>query len=115
MAYLVEKMKPATIVTFSDVTGSPRVKMDLPSPLRIGDHVAMRFQLQRQNGGRSEVLDVMGDFRVSEVRFDTEGGVGRQHLVVQSLGKAPAWRAVKKAPVTAKRLSPARFPRTVIA
>lgn len=108
-------MKPATIVTLSDVTGNPRVKMDLPSPLRIGDRVSMRFQLQRQNGGRSEVLDVTGDFRVSEIHFGTEGGVGRQHLVVQSLGKAPAWRAVKKAPVAAKRLSPARFPRTVIA
>lgn len=89
-------MTPATIVELGDVAGKPKVKQDLPSPLRNGDKVHLRFQLARQNGGRSEVLDVQGEFVIRSVRFDASDGPTRQLLTVESTGVAPSWRAVKK-------------------
>jgi hypothetical protein len=103
-------MIPASIVELADVLGKPKVKMDLPSPMRIGDKVKLRFHLSRQNGGRSEVLDVNGDFQVRGVSFE----MARQCLSVESLGAAPAWRAVKKTLSPVRKLGPARVPPMVI-
>lgn len=109
------KMNPATIVELGDVAGRPRVKMTLPVPLRIGDRIRLAFCLRRTNGGRSEVLDVSGDYRVTSVSFDASDGPPRQMLEVESAGKAANWRAVKRtSSVPERRLGPTRFPRTVV-
>ena len=107
-------MTPATVIELAEVPGAPRVKMSLPSPLRIGDRLNLGFILKRQNGGRSEVLDVKGEYRVRALTFDATSGVARQHIVVEAVGKAPSWRAVKKGSDPPRRLAPTRYPRTVI-
>jgi hypothetical protein len=108
------KMNPATLVEMSDVVGRPKVKMTLPVPLRIGDRIHLAFQLRRVNGGRSEVLDISGDFRITAVSFDASNGPTRQILAVESAGKAPTWRAVKTVPAPERKLGPTRFPRTSV-
>lgn len=107
-------MNPATLVELGDVAGLPKVKMTLPVPLRIGDRIHLAFQLRRTTGGRSEVLDVSGDFRVTSVSFDAAHGPPRQQLTVESAGKAPTWRAVKRQAAPERRLGPTRFPRTMV-
>jgi hypothetical protein len=108
-------MVPATIVELADVSGKPKVKLELPSPLRIGDKVQLRFRLSRQNGGRTEVLDVAGDYLIRSVSFDTVSGSARQCLSVESTGVAASWRAVKKTPsAPPRRVGPARAPRMAI-
>ncbi len=110
-------MVPASIVELADVSGKPRVKMGLPSPLRVGDKIQLRLHLTRQVGGRSEVLDVSGEFQVRTVAFDVSTGVAHQILSVNSGETTPAWKAVKKGalPSTAPRkLGPARAPSTDI-
>lgn len=87
--------------------------MDLPQ-LRIGDRLTLAFVLKRQQGGRKEVLDVKGEFRVSSLGFDTTSGAARQKITVEAVGKAPSWRAVKKGSDPPRRLAPAKSPRTVI-
>lgn len=102
-------MTPTTIVELADVAGRPRVKMALP-PLGLGDRLTLRFCLSRTNGGRSEVLDVRGDFQVRGRRAE---GV-HICLSVESLGVAPAWKAVKKTQGASRKLGPARMPPTPI-
>ncbi len=106
-------MIPYTITVLSDVVGCPRAKVPLPAGLRLGDKVVLRFSLRRQKGGRSEVLEVKGEFKVVEVYVDASSGVSHQVIHISSTGVAPAWRAVKRQ--AAKRtISPARFPPTEI-
>ena len=108
-------MNPATLVELSDVAGRPKVKMTLPVPLRIGDRILLAFQLRRANGNRNEVLDISGDFRVASISFDASEGPPRQVISVESAGKAPTWRAVKRpTAVPERRLGPTKFPRTVV-
>lgn len=103
-----ETMKPVSWVTLSEVVGSPTVKLDLPVPLRVGDRVRLRFVLRRLVGGRSEVLSVNDEFRVGGVILSE----GRQTLSVDSVGKLPAWKAVRREPPPKRQLPPARFPPT---
>ena len=98
---------PSSVVELVDVPGA-KAKLMLPVPLRVGDKINLLFRLQRQHNGRSEVLDVTGDFRVSSVQHTAT----HQLLQVESLGKAPAWRAVKKQ--AARQLGPATFPPTKV-
>ena len=105
-------MNPPSTIILTEVPGVPRVKMDLPS-LRIADRVALRFRVKRTTAGRSEVLDVAGDFRVSSVSFDPS--TQRQVLEVEAVGKVPQWRAVKRAHEFKRVIPPARSPRTVVA
>ena len=108
-------MTPATLVEMGDVADKPKVKLDLPSPLRIGDRLQLRFRLARMNGGRSEVLDVQGEFQVRSVSFDASSGSARQIISVESTGAAPSWKAVKKSSLPPPRkLGPAKVPRMVI-
>ncbi len=107
-------MNPPTIVELADVSGKPRVKMDLPSPLRLGDKVRLAFKLQRKNDRRTEVLTVSGDFRVASVGFDSSGGPTRQLISVEAVGKAPAWQSVKNIPTVSRKFPPTHFPRTEI-
>jgi hypothetical protein len=106
-------MNPPSVVILTEVAGVPKVKMDLPAPLRIGDKVALRFRLKRTNAGRSETLEVLGDFRVSSVSF--VGHTGQQQLEVEALGKVPSWRAIKRTAGPKRVIPPARSPRTVVA
>lgn len=101
---------PLTILELSDVLGSPRAKLPLPVPLRVGDRVRLSFRLKRNHGGRSEVLEVVGEYRVSGV----VQAVDHQFVSVEATGKAPSWRAVRKEPHTDRVLSPARFPPTLL-
>jgi hypothetical protein len=104
-------MNLASVVILSEVAGVPKVKMDLPSPLRLGDKLKLRFRVKRANGGRSEVLDVDGEYRVGSLSFEAN----RQILQVESLGVVPSWRAVKRTPEFKRVIPPAKSPRTVVA
>lgn len=108
------QMNNSSLVELSDVAGKPRVILALPVPLRIGDRIHLVFQLRRIQGGRSEILDVSGDFRVTAVGFDASSGTGRQVLAVDTTGKTLVWRAVKKQPVFERKLGPTRFPKTLV-
>jgi hypothetical protein len=96
-------------VVLSEVAGTPKIKLELPV-LRLGDRLSLRCKLKRSNQGRSEVLEVMGDFRVASASFD---GM-RQVLEVESTGKVPSWRAIKRAPKVKRVIPPARSARTVV-
>lgn len=102
-------MTPTTILTLADLSEAPKVKLALPV-LRSGDRVKLAFRLRRQNAGRSEVLDVNGEFRVASVSLSVE----HQFVSVESVGKAPAWRAVRKDTSWKRPLPPARFPPTLL-
>jgi len=100
-----------SIVKLSDVNGEPKVKLDLPGPLRNGDPVALRFVIERQTGGRTEVLSVNGRFRVTAVGIDAAAAPTRQLLSVESVELAPTWQSVKRRPTVARKLGPTHFPR----
>jgi len=102
-------MQPASTLILSEVE-APRVKMALP-PLRQGDKLQLRFKLERIKNGRTEVLDVQGEFRVTSVSLTTDQ---RQEVAVESTGKTPSWRAVKRRPTPTRKVGPTRFPRTVV-
>ena len=103
-----------TIVKLMDVNGEPKVKIDLPGMLRVGDPVALRFRIERKTGGRSEVLEVQGKFCVAAVGLDASRRPHKQLLSVESAGALPTWRSVKRGPSVTRRLGPARHPRTSI-
>ncbi len=103
-----------TIIKLADVNGEPRVKLDLPGLLRNGDPLALRFLLERQTGGRSEILEVNGRFQVTAVGMDASTSPPKQLLSVETAGRVPAWRSVKKRLLGPRRLGPARFPRTPV-
>jgi len=102
-----------SIVKLLEVNGEPKAKLDLPGPLRIGDPVGLRFRIERQTGGRSEILDVNGVFVVKAIGFDAKGP-HRQLLSVEAKGVGPTWRSVKKPLTASRRLGPTHFPRTAI-
>jgi hypothetical protein len=107
-------MISTTRLKLDDVNGRPMVLLsDVPSPLRIGDPLGLRFRIARQNGTRHEVLDVNGQFRVSAVGFDLSVTPRRQLLTVEAIGKPPTWVSVKKPPSRAP-LGPAISPRTPV-
>ena len=104
-------MVPVSLLVLTEVAGVPKVKMELPSTLRLGDKLALKFKLKRTRQGRSEVLEVQGDFRISSVRYD---GL-RQILEVETaIGKVPSWRAVKRVPEAERVIPPAKSARTVV-
>lgn len=104
-----------SVVKIEDVNGQPQVFQDLPSPLRIGDPLRLHFRTERQTGGRREVLEVDGIFRVTSVGLDASRIPLRQLLSVQTAtGKPPTWRSVKGRPEVSRKLPPAVFPKTVI-
>lgn len=108
-------MQPTTIIEFPDVPGSPKAEMSLPPTLRVGDQLKLDFTLSRTNpSGRYEILEVTGSFRVSKASVDASKGKIRSTLQVESTGKSPAWRAVKKPPSGVRKLAPAISPPTPI-
>jgi len=107
-------MEVPTTVEFSDVNGRPQARTMLLGPLRIGDPVALKLVLQRQNGGRTEVLSVDHKFRVTAIGVDGTVVPSRQLLSLDSVDKVPTWKAVKKTSLGPKSLGPTRFPRTPV-
>lgn len=107
-------MNLASVVVLSEVAGVPKVKMDLPSHLRLGDKLTLHFRVKRSNNGRSEILDVDGEFRISGLRYET--GSNRQIIEVETgtAGKVPSWRAVKKTPEFKRVIPPAKSPRMLV-
>ncbi len=103
-----------TILELTDVPDRPRVRKDLPGPLRIGDRIRLAFRLARMKGGRSELLEVKGDFKVITISFDATD-LPKQLLHVEAVGKAPSWQAIKKTRIPRQRLAPACSPRTTVA
>jgi hypothetical protein len=99
-----------TILELDDIKDKPRAKFDLPAPLRLGDRLQLEFVLRRTNGGRHEILEIRGEYRITDICFH----VGEQHLKVSSTGLAPSWRAVRKEPPPRRRLGPTRFPPTTV-
>ena len=107
-------MAPTTRVKLDDVNGQPMALLsDVPMPLRIGDPLGLRFRMTRQRGGRHEVLEVNGQFRVTAVGFDAGVTPRRQLLTLDSVGKPPTWVSVKKPPQRTS-LAPAISPRTPV-
>lgn len=102
-----------SIVQLEEVRGTPKAKLELPQA-QIGDPIALRFRIQRKTNGRTEVLDVDGQFRVTARGLDASSGPQRQLLSVEPIGAAPKWRSVKNDSQAPRRLSPARSPRTPI-
>lgn len=104
-----------TIVQLCDVAGQPSAMLTLPGLFRIGDRVKLGFKLRRQNGGRSEILDASGEWKVTAVGVDGSTPTPRQLISVESTAKtAPVWKAVKKTPLWTRTLPPARAPKTVL-
>lgn len=101
-------MDPLSLVKLEGVNGTPTVKIsNLPCPLKIGDPLGLRFRITRQTGGRYEILEVNGQFRVTAVGFDGSTLPRRQLLSVESLSTPPRWRSIKKPP-QGRPLAPAR-------
>jgi hypothetical protein len=107
-------MDVLSIVKLDDVKGRPTVAISaLPSPLKVGDPLGLRFKIRRDSDqGRSELLAVSGQFRVIAVGFDGSTLPRRQLLTVESVGKPPTWVSVKRAPPRGP-LAPAISPRRV--
>ena len=103
-----------SLVEFSDVKDSPRVRMTLPGPLSLGTRLLLRTVVRRKNGTRSEELRLEGEFKVVSSSFDVTGA-SRQVVSVEAVRVAPSWKAVKNAPASQRKLPPARAPRTVVA
>jgi hypothetical protein len=104
-----------SIVELSDVTGRPKVRQDLPPLMRIGDPIALRFKIQKEQDGRNQLLEVDHRFKVVAVGIDNRGGTLRQLVVVETLGgKPPTWHSVKKAEPYRRVLGPTKFPKTPI-
>jgi hypothetical protein len=103
-----------TLLKISAVKGEPKVYIDLPGLLRIGDSVALRFTLSRNTMGRTEVLEVNGRFRVESVGVDAQCWPHRQVVSVDPIGGAPSWRAVRKTLPRGCRMAPAKNERAPI-
>ena len=107
-------MEASSVVVLEDLKDNPRVFKDLPSPLRIGDHVFLQFLLRKRVGPHTEELHVDGEFKITGIKIDARGSIPRQHLLVASTGVAPMWKRVKQAASKARTLPPARSPRTEV-
>lgn len=107
-------MDTTTVLTLSDVRDNPKVMKVIVGPLRMGDHIYLKFLLRKKTGNRTEELRVDGEFRVSKVSFDTRGAAQRQLLVVEALGVTPIWKGVKNEPQWKRKMPPAIASRTII-
>lgn len=102
-----------SVLDFSDVKDSPRVKMSLPGPLPLGTRLLLNFSVRRKNGNRTEEFHASGEFKVIVSALDATGPT-RQVVSVEAIRVAPSWRAVKNTTDPKRRLPPARSPRTVV-
>ena len=87
-------MNHPSLLKLDDVEDLAPIRISLPAPLHIGSRLKLRFPIQRRNGGRTEVLNVDGEFRVTGVVIDARGDA-KQLVSVQSVGAAPTWKSIK--------------------
>lgn len=103
-----------SILELSDIEGKPKVKLDLPDLLRMGEKFSLCFCLTRMKQGRSERLVVKGLFQVTQVGYAFEGLPRRQILSIVAVGKTPHWEAVKKVKSPKVKLTPTHSGRTPV-
>lgn len=103
-----------SILDFSDVRDSPKVRVSLPGPLLLGSIVELNVLVRRKVGSRSEELRAKGPFKVESVSFQTRNGLTQQLLTVQSTLLAPSWKAVKNRLLEPRSIPKAKAPRTPI-
>ena len=103
-----------TLLELTEVVGKPKVKMELPR-VHLGQRIRLAFCLRRKNAGRSEVLEVYGDFKVAAAGLDAVYPVRQVLSVDVAVGASPTWKAVKKTPEWRRVLPPARAQRTRLA
>lgn len=97
----------ASVITFSEVKGSPAVRIELPALLPIGERITLRLSLRRRNGARTEELSIDGEFRVVASSVDASRGAPKQILSVEATKLAPAWKAIRNPP-NKRNLSPTK-------
>lgn len=100
-----------TVLQLADVQTCPKVRQDIPGPLRLGDRVRLRFGLRRVEAHRTYELRVDGEYRVTGFSLDNTG-IPTQLVTVESVGPQPVWRSVKNQPPFERPLGPARHPAT---
>ena len=93
-------MNHPTLLKLEDFDDLSPVRISLPAPLHIGTRLKLRFPIQRRNGGRTEVLNIDGEFKVTSVLIDARGDA-KQLVSVASVGAAPTWKSIKN-PATRK-------------
>lgn len=98
-----------TILELSDVKNRPKVRLDLPFPLRIGDRIAVSFCLQERFNGRLNLLEVQGELRVTSVSFDATGGLIQRISVESADGQPFVWKSVKSPQEQKQVLGPTKF------
>jgi hypothetical protein len=96
-------MNHPSLLKLEDMEDLAPIRISLPAPLPIGSRLKLQFTLHRRNGGRTEELQVNGEFKVTEVTIDARGDA-KQVVSVSSTGIVPTWRSVKNTAV--RRLKP---------
>jgi hypothetical protein len=86
----------ASVVELSDVKDSPKLRVNLPSPLLIGSKVTLSCKVQRRRGPRTEELSIQGEFRVVSCVFDV--AKQRQLVSIETTQVAPVWRSIRNPP-----------------
>lgn len=97
-----------TVLELIDVRNRPKVRLDLPYPLRIGDRITVSFCLQERFNGRLNVLEVQGDVRVVSVSFDATNSLLQKISVEAADGQPFVWKSVKSPRDPARPLGPAK-------
>lgn len=103
-----------TILDFSDVRDSPKVRASLPGPLLLGSIIDLNLTVRRRVGPRSEELKAKGPFQVEAVSFQTKNGLTQQLLTVHAVQVAPSWKAIKNRLLEPRTVPKAKSPRTPI-
>jgi len=110
-----------SIVEFTDVKDSPKVRMTLPGPLLLGTKLLLDLIVRRKNGNRVEELRINGEFKVLTSAIDART-LPRQVVSVEATKVSPVWRSVKTPDPPRRKLPRAvrsvlhdpKAPRTVI-
>lgn len=103
-----------TILEFSDVKDSPKVRISLPGPLIVGSKVDLNLVVRRKIGPRTEEFRVRGTYYITNFSFEVMNGLTRQLVTVQALGVAPAWKAIKNRHMETRQVPKAKAPPTDI-
>lgn len=96
-------MNHPSLLKLDDIEDLAPIRISLPAPLHIGTRLKLRFPIQRRNGGRTEVLTVDGEFKVTGVVIDARGDA-KQLVSVAAVGAAPTWKSIKNPAII--KLSP---------
>lgn len=97
-----------TMLELIDVKNRPKVRLDLPYPLRVGDRITVSFCLQERFNGRLNVLEVQGEVRVVSVSFEAINSLCQKISVESADGQPFVWKSIKSPPDSVKFLRPAK-------